>query len=106
MYYIELVISELFSLIYFSFLLNPLSGWHPLLQLCNGGSVTDLVKGLLRSGQRLDEAVISYILYGALLVRMSIELGVMTAKEAICTLFGASLHINDGEKCLIRCKHN
>ncbi|KAM6174689.1 myosin-IIIb [Erethizon dorsatum] len=38
-----------------------------VLELCNGGSVTDLVKGLLRSGQRLDEAVISYILYGALL---------------------------------------
>ncbi|KFO22486.1 Myosin-IIIb [Fukomys damarensis] len=37
------------------------------LRLCNGGSVTDLVKGLLRSGQQLDEAVISYILYGALL---------------------------------------
>ncbi|GAB5575730.1 myosin-IIIb isoform X2 [Prionailurus iriomotensis] len=35
--------------------------------LCNGGSVTELVKGLLRCGQRLDEAMISYILYGALL---------------------------------------
>lgn len=51
--------------------------WLPLcpalpLQLCNGGSVTELVKGLLRCGKRLDEAVISYILYGALLVRMSI----------------------------------
>ncbi|KAL0626160.1 Myosin-IIIb [Plecturocebus cupreus] len=39
-----------------------------VLELCNGGSVTELVKGLLRCGQRLDEAVISYILYGALLV--------------------------------------
>ncbi|XP_023978049.1 myosin-IIIb [Physeter macrocephalus] len=38
-----------------------------VLELCNGGSVTELVKGLLRCGQRLDEAVISYILYGALL---------------------------------------
>uniref|UniRef100_A0A8D2LYH6 non-specific serine/threonine protein kinase n=1 Tax=Varanus komodoensis TaxID=61221 RepID=A0A8D2LYH6_VARKO len=38
-----------------------------VLELCNGGSVTDLVKGLLKSGQRLDEAIISYILYGALL---------------------------------------
>ncbi|XP_053139460.1 myosin-IIIb isoform X5 [Hemicordylus capensis] len=36
-------------------------------QLCNGGSVTDLVKGLLKCGQRLDEAIISYILCGALL---------------------------------------
>uniref|UniRef100_A0A670HTF7 Myosin IIIB n=1 Tax=Podarcis muralis TaxID=64176 RepID=A0A670HTF7_PODMU len=39
----------------------------PFLQLCNGGSVTDLVKGLLKCGQQLDEAIISYILYGALL---------------------------------------
>eukprot|EP00072_Mus_musculus_P072770 XP_017174533.1 PREDICTED: myosin-IIIb isoform X9 [Mus musculus] len=38
-----------------------------VLELCNGGSVTELVKGLLRCGKRLDEAVISYILYGALL---------------------------------------
>ncbi|XP_051022389.1 myosin-IIIb [Acomys russatus] len=38
-----------------------------VLELCNGGSVTELVKGLLRCGERLDEAVISYILYGALL---------------------------------------
>ncbi|XP_022270405.1 myosin-IIIb isoform X3 [Canis lupus familiaris] len=38
-----------------------------VLELCNGGSVTELVKGLLRCGQRLDEAMISYILYGALL---------------------------------------
>ncbi|XP_074193924.1 myosin-IIIb [Rhinolophus sinicus] len=38
-----------------------------VLELCNGGSVTELVKGLLRCGQQLDEALISYILYGALL---------------------------------------
>ncbi|KAK1165684.1 myosin-IIIb-like isoform X2 [Acipenser oxyrinchus oxyrinchus] len=38
-----------------------------VLELCNGGSVTDLITGLLKRGQRLDEAVISYILYGALL---------------------------------------
>uniref|UniRef100_A0A8C7AMC8 Myosin IIIB n=1 Tax=Neovison vison TaxID=452646 RepID=A0A8C7AMC8_NEOVI len=38
-----------------------------VLELCTGGSVTELVKGLLRRGQRLDEAMISYILYGALL---------------------------------------
>nr|XP_034991520.1 myosin-IIIb [Zootoca vivipara] len=38
-----------------------------VLELCNGGSVTDLVKGLLKCGQQLDEAIISYILYGALL---------------------------------------
>ncbi|ETE69635.1 Myosin-IIIb, partial [Ophiophagus hannah] len=35
--------------------------------LCNGGSVTELVKGLLKSGQKLDEVIISYILRGALL---------------------------------------
>ncbi|XP_074857658.1 myosin-IIIb [Carettochelys insculpta] len=38
-----------------------------VLELCNGGSVTDLVKGLLKRGQRLHEAIISYILYGSLL---------------------------------------
>uniref|UniRef100_A0A8I6AGR9 Myosin IIIB n=1 Tax=Rattus norvegicus TaxID=10116 RepID=A0A8I6AGR9_RAT len=38
-----------------------------VLELCNGGSVTELVKGLLRCGKRLDEALISYILYGSLL---------------------------------------
>uniref|UniRef100_A0A8C5RAM1 non-specific serine/threonine protein kinase n=1 Tax=Leptobrachium leishanense TaxID=445787 RepID=A0A8C5RAM1_9ANUR len=38
-----------------------------VLELCNGGSVTDLVKSILNCGQRLDEAIISYILYGALL---------------------------------------
>ncbi|XP_075465219.1 myosin-IIIb isoform X7 [Ascaphus truei] len=37
-----------------------------VLELCNGGSVTDLVKSMLKCGQRLEEAVISYILYGAL----------------------------------------
>ncbi|XP_041116372.1 myosin-IIIb-like [Polyodon spathula] len=38
-----------------------------VLELCNGGSVTDLITGLLKRGKRLDEAVISYVLYGALL---------------------------------------
>ncbi|XP_033899558.3 myosin-IIIb [Acipenser ruthenus] len=38
-----------------------------VLELCNGGSVADLITGLLKRGQRLDEAVISYVLYGALL---------------------------------------
>ncbi|XP_043085593.1 myosin-IIIb-like isoform X1 [Puntigrus tetrazona] len=38
-----------------------------VLELCNGGSVTDLIKGLLMRGKRLEEPVISYILYGALL---------------------------------------
>lgn len=77
-----------FILIFFFFFLFvciPLLSVSPAcpLQLCNGGSVTELVKGLLMFGQRLDEAVISYILYGALLVRKSNVLG-MTAEEAIC----------------------
>uniref|UniRef100_A0A671YRB7 Myosin IIIB n=1 Tax=Sparus aurata TaxID=8175 RepID=A0A671YRB7_SPAAU len=38
-----------------------------VLELCNGGSVTELIKGLLIRGQRLQEPVISYILYSALL---------------------------------------
>ena len=37
-------------------------------QLCNGGSVTELVKSLIMRGQRLQEPVISYILCSALLV--------------------------------------
>ncbi|XP_049583417.1 myosin-IIIb isoform X4 [Syngnathus scovelli] len=38
-----------------------------VLELCNGGSVTELIKGLLTRGQRLQEPVIAYILYSALL---------------------------------------
>ncbi|XP_060910412.1 myosin-IIIb isoform X5 [Labrus mixtus] len=38
-----------------------------VLELCNGGSVTELIKGLLIRAQRLQEPVISYILYSALL---------------------------------------
>lgn len=37
-------------------------------QLCNGGSVTDLAKGLLRRGERMDEAIVAYILHEALMV--------------------------------------
>lgn len=37
-------------------------------QLCNGGSVTDLAKGMLKRGERMDEAVIAYILHEALTV--------------------------------------
>uniref|UniRef100_A0AAY4BR10 Protein kinase domain-containing protein n=1 Tax=Denticeps clupeoides TaxID=299321 RepID=A0AAY4BR10_9TELE len=35
--------------------------------LCNGGSVTELIKGLLMREKRLEEPIIAYILYGALL---------------------------------------
>ncbi|XP_077073136.1 myosin-IIIb isoform X2 [Siphateles boraxobius] len=38
-----------------------------VLELCNGGSVTELIKGLLMRGKRLEEPIISYILCGALL---------------------------------------
>uniref|UniRef100_A0A3Q2XUB6 non-specific serine/threonine protein kinase n=1 Tax=Hippocampus comes TaxID=109280 RepID=A0A3Q2XUB6_HIPCM len=39
-----------------------------VLELCNGGSVTELIKGLLMRGQRLQEPIIAYILCSALLV--------------------------------------
>ncbi|CAL8321724.1 unnamed protein product [Merluccius merluccius] len=38
-----------------------------VLELCNGGSVTELIKGLFMRAQRLQEPLIAYILYGALL---------------------------------------
>uniref|UniRef100_A0A8C6UUW2 Myosin IIIB n=1 Tax=Neogobius melanostomus TaxID=47308 RepID=A0A8C6UUW2_9GOBI len=38
-----------------------------VLELCNGGSVTELIKGLLMRDQHLQEPVIAYILYSALL---------------------------------------
>ncbi|XP_078083831.1 myosin-IIIb [Mustelus asterias] len=38
-----------------------------VLELCNGGSVTELITNLLKHGESMDEALISYILYGALL---------------------------------------
>ncbi|XP_014639084.1 PREDICTED: myosin-IIIa isoform X2 [Ceratotherium simum simum] len=38
-----------------------------VLELCNGGSVTDLVKGFLKKGKRMSEPVIAYILREALM---------------------------------------
>uniref|UniRef100_G3WLT4 non-specific serine/threonine protein kinase n=1 Tax=Sarcophilus harrisii TaxID=9305 RepID=G3WLT4_SARHA len=38
-----------------------------VLELCNGGSVTDLVKGLLKRGERMSELLIAYILHEALM---------------------------------------
>uniref|UniRef100_A0A8C3VP12 Protein kinase domain-containing protein n=1 Tax=Catagonus wagneri TaxID=51154 RepID=A0A8C3VP12_9CETA len=38
-----------------------------VLELCNGGSVTDLVKGFLKKGKRMSELTIAYILREALL---------------------------------------
>ncbi|GCC39635.1 hypothetical protein chiPu_0023852, partial [Chiloscyllium punctatum] len=35
--------------------------------LCNGGSVTDLAKGLLKRGERMSELIIAYILHEALM---------------------------------------
>ncbi|XP_059119012.1 myosin-IIIa [Peromyscus eremicus] len=37
------------------------------IHLCNGGSVTDLVKGFLKRGQRMSEPLIAYILHEALM---------------------------------------
>ncbi|XP_040448824.1 myosin-IIIa isoform X3 [Falco naumanni] len=38
-----------------------------VLELCNGGSVTDLVKGFLKRGERMNELIIAYILHEALM---------------------------------------
>ncbi|KAM8802107.1 myosin-IIIa [Rhynchonycteris naso] len=38
-----------------------------VLELCNGGSVTDLVKGFLKKGKRMNEPIIAYILHEALM---------------------------------------
>ncbi|XP_069504253.1 myosin-IIIa isoform X2 [Ambystoma mexicanum] len=38
-----------------------------VLELCNGGSVSDLAKGLLKRGERMDEAIIAFILHEALM---------------------------------------
>lgn len=45
-----------------------LCGSPPPLQLCNGGSVTDLAKGMLKRGDRMDESIIAYILHESLMV--------------------------------------
>ncbi|XP_059391033.1 myosin-IIIa-like isoform X3 [Carassius carassius] len=38
-----------------------------VLELCNGGSVTDLAKGMLKRGDRVEEPIIAYILHEALM---------------------------------------
>ncbi|XP_077592593.1 myosin-IIIa [Stigmatopora nigra] len=38
-----------------------------VLELCNGGSVTDLAKGMLKRGERMDEAIVAFILDQALM---------------------------------------
>uniref|UniRef100_A0A8C7X101 Protein kinase domain-containing protein n=1 Tax=Oryzias sinensis TaxID=183150 RepID=A0A8C7X101_9TELE len=38
-----------------------------VLELCNGGSVTDLAKGMLKRGDRMEDAIIAYILHEALM---------------------------------------
>ncbi|XP_007934606.1 myosin-IIIa [Orycteropus afer afer] len=38
-----------------------------VLELCNGGSVTDLVKNFLKRGERMSEPIIAYILHEALM---------------------------------------
>lgn len=60
-------------------------------QLCNGGSVTELIKGLLIRGQRLQEPVISYILYSALLVRRPRYKSANAGREVGCKHAESSL---------------
>lgn len=91
-----------FILIFFFFFLFvciPLLSVSPAfpLQLCNGGSVTELVKGLLMFGQRLDEAVISYILYGALLVR-KVQCSGDDSRRGNLSWVGSPFHINKEER--------
>ncbi|XP_077100295.1 myosin-IIIa isoform X2 [Siphateles boraxobius] len=38
-----------------------------VLELCNGGSVTDLAKGMLKRGDRVEEPIIAYILHEAIM---------------------------------------
>lgn len=62
---------ELSPIIPFSFMLV----FFPPLQLCNGGSVTDLAKGMLKRGDRMDEGIIAYILHEALMVGLEAREG-------------------------------
>lgn len=68
-------------------------------QLCNGGSVTELIKGLLVRGRRLQEPVISYILYSALLVRWP------TAEPLTSLLFARGLNLNSRGDALCHIFH-
>ncbi|TNN57173.1 Myosin-IIIa [Liparis tanakae] len=52
--------------------------------LCNGGSVTDLAKGLLKRGDRMDEAIISYILHEALMDRVTSIASSIRAADVVC----------------------
>ncbi|XP_016369856.1 myosin-IIIa-like, partial [Sinocyclocheilus rhinocerous] len=38
-----------------------------VIELCNGGSVTDLAKGMLKRGDRMEEPIIAYILHESLM---------------------------------------
>ncbi|KAM6971516.1 myosin-IIIa isoform 2-T2 [Tautogolabrus adspersus] len=38
-----------------------------VLELCNGGSVTDLAKGMLKRGDRMDEPIIAFIIHESLM---------------------------------------
>lgn len=45
------------------------------LQLCNGGSVTDLAKGMLKRGDRVEEPIIAFILHEAIMVKLKNQPG-------------------------------
>ena len=40
----------------------PLDQLWLVMELCTGGSVTDLAKAMLKANQRLDESIIAYIM--------------------------------------------